>query len=345
MSAGENIALTGVRPTGDLTIANYVGAMQPMVEMQDTFDGPVNVFVADLHGLTDQEPDLVNRTRLDTARSLLAAGIDPERTTVYLQSQIEEETVALASILDRHVSVKELLRVPTLKEKMKLADGTPEEEEEGAKRATLALFRYPVLMAADITIQDATHVPVGEDQIPHIELTRRFARRFNNEYGKGETILVEPEVLAVQAVRIAALNGDGKMSKSNPNSAIFLKDDPATVAAKVKRAQTALPGEMNPALESHFTLASALSATPEQAAEVTAVRAAHEDGQKVMGEFKGLLADRVNGFLGEFQSRYDSLTDAQIRQILLDGREKAHGKAREVLDRTKRAMGFVAFGI
>jgi len=331
----ENIALTGVRPTGDLTIANYVGAMQPIVGMQETFDGPVNVFVADLHGLTDQEPDLVNRTRLDTARSLIAAGIDPERTTVYLQSQIEEETVALAGILDRHTTVAELLRVPTLKEKLKRG--------QEAETATLALFRYPVLMAADINIQDATHVPVGEDQIPHIELTRRLARRFNNDYGKGQTILVEPEVLSMQAVRIAALNGEGKMSKSNPNSAIFLKDDRTTVAAKVKRAQTALPGEMNPALESHFTLADALSVTREQVEEVARVRAAHEDGQKVMGDFKGLLTDRVNAFLGEFQGRYDSLTDAEVRAILIAGQEKARTKAREVLDRTKRAMGFVAF--
>ncbi|HEV2402613.1 MAG TPA: tryptophan--tRNA ligase [Candidatus Saccharimonadales bacterium] len=330
-----SIALTGIRPTGDLTIANYVGAMQPIVDMQETFDGPVNVFVADIHGLTDQEPDLVNRTRLDTARSLVAAGIDPERTTVYLQSQIEEETVALAGILDRHTTVAELLRIPTLKEKLKRG--------QEAETATLALFRYPVLMAADICIQDATDVPVGEDQIPHIEFTRRVARRFNKEYGEGETVLVEPSVLALQAVRIAALNGDGKMSKSSPNSAIFLKDSPTEVAAKVKRAQTALPGEMTPVLESHFTLADALSTSPEQKAELAHMKAAHEDGQPVMKDFKVLLTDRINGFLEEFQGRYDSLTDDEVRRVLIDGAEKAHNQARTVLDRTKQAMGLVAF--
>lgn len=328
-------ALTGIRPTGELTIANHVGAMQPIVGMQEAYDGPVNVFVADLHGLTDQEPDLINRTRMDTARSLVAAGIDPERTNVYLQSQIEEATVALAGILDRHTTVAELLRIPTLKEKLKRG--------QEAETASLALFRYPVLMAADICIQDATDVPVGEDQIPHIEFTRHVARRFNREYGNGETVLVEPSVLATKAIRIAALNGEGKMSKSNPNSAIFLKDTPNVVAAKVKRAETALPGEMSPALESHFTLAESLCTTPEQKAELENIRTAHNDGRKVMGAFKEFLTDRTNAFLGEFQGRYDSLTDAEIKKILQDGGAKAQDQAQQVLSRSRSSMGLVDF--
>lgn len=330
-----NRALTGIRPTGELTIANHVGAMQPIVEMQETYDGPVNVFVADLHGLTDQEPDLINRTRMDTARSLVAAGIDPERTTVYLQSQIEEATVALAGILDRHTKVSELLLIPTLKEKLK--------DDQTAESANLALLRYPVLMAADICIQDATDVPVGEDQLPHIEFTRRVARRFNQAYGKGETVLVEPSILATKAIRIAALTGEGKMSKSNPKGAVFLKDTPDAVAAKVKRAQTALPGEMTPALESHFTLAESLCTTPEQKAELESIRVAHEDGQKVMGGFKDFLTERTNAFLGQFQERYNGLTDAEIKKILQDGGTKAQDQAQQVLSRSRSAMGLVDF--
>jgi len=328
-------ALTGIRPTGELTIANYVGAMQPMVEMQDTYDGPVNVFVADLHGLTDQEPDVVNGMRMDTARSLVAAGIDPERTTVYLQSQIQEATESLAGVLGRHAKVSELLLIPTLKEKLKYG--------QAAESATLALLSYPVLMAADICIQDATDVPVGKDQLPHIEFTRHVARRFNQTYGKGETTLVEPAILATRAIRIAALNGEGKMSKSNPTSAIFLKDTPDMVAAKVKRAPTAHPGEMSPALESHFTLAEALCTTPEQKAELESIRAAHTDGQKVMGSFKDFLTDRTNTFLGQFQQRYNNLTDAEVKGILRDGGARAEDQARQVLSRVRSAMGLVDF--
>lgn len=330
-----NRALTGIRPTGDLTIANYVGAMQPIVDMQETFDGPVNVFVADIHGLTDQEPELVNRTRLDTARSLVAAGVNPERTTVYLQSQIEEETVVLEGIMSRHATVAEMLRVPTLKEKLKRG--------QEAENATMALLRYPLTMAADICIQGATDVPVGQDQIPHIEITRKVARRFNRQYGSDEQILVEPKVLAVDAIRIAALNGDGKMSKSSPNSAIFLKDDPSQVAAKVKRAQTAPSGEMTPALESHFKLAQALCKSEVEIVELKRIQDAHMDGRPAMKDFKDFLTDRTNVFLGEFQERYDSLSDQEVRAMLLDGAEQAHEQARAVLSRTRQAMGFVPF--
>lgn len=328
-------ALTGIRPTGDLTVANYVGAMKPLVEMQESFNGPVNIFVADLHGLTDQEPGLVNRTRLDTARSLLASGIDPSKTNVYLQSQIEDQTTVLASVLDRHTSVAEVLRIPTLKEKLKRG--------QQAENATVALLRYPILMAADICIQDATHVPVGQDQIPHIEFTRDVARRFNRQYGEGRSVLVMPTVLATEAIRIAALNGDGKMSKSNPNSAIFLKDSPKEVAAKVKRAQTATGGHMTPALESHFKLANALSNTPAEKAELARIYDAHMDGGRVMGEFKTFLADRTNGFLGRFQERFNSLSDDAVKRVLTEGGERATDQANRVVERTKRAMGFVAF--
>lgn len=327
-------AITGIRPTGDLTVANYVGAMKPLVEMQESFDGPLNIFVADLHGLTDQEPELINRTRLKTARSLLASGIDPDTTNVYLQSQIEDQTTVLASVLDRHTTVAEVLRIPTLKEKLK--------REQKAENASVALLRYPILMAADICIQDATHVPVGQDQIPHIEFTRDVARRFNRQYGDGEGVLVLPTVLATEAIRIAALNGEGKMSKSNPNSAIFLKDSPQEVAAKVKRAQTAAGGEMTDVLKSHFTLADALSKTEAEQSEVKRLYQEHMEGGRVMGEFKAFLTDQTNRFLASFQERSDNLSDREVTQVLAQGGERAAQQADEVLARTKRAMGFVA---
>lgn len=326
-------ALTGIRPTGDLTVANYVGAMEPMVDLQDDFDGEVNVFVADLHALTDQEPAVINRTRLDVVRSYMAAGVEPEpgRTNLYLQSQIGAQTVELASLLDRHITLAELMRVPTLKDKI---------GEANAETATVALARYPILMAADIVIQDATHVPVGKDQIPHIEVTRKLARRFNSEYGSGDEILVQPEVLASNALKIAGLNGDPKMSKSSPNGALFLADSPDVAAKKIKRAQTALPGEMTNTLASHFLLTDRLARTDEQRQAAQELRGQHMDGHQVMGKFKGLMTEVTVDFLSIYQERFNSITDAEVKQVLITGGEAARAQADDVMHRVGTAMNF-----
>lgn len=326
-------ALTGIRPTGDLTVANYVGAMQPMAELQDTYEGPINCFVADMHALTDQEPGVINRTRLDTVRSYMAAGVDPERTLLYLQSQIGSQTNDLASLLDRHYTMAELLRIPTLKEKLK--DGANESS------ATVALARYPILMAADILVQDATEVPVGKDQYPHIEVTRKLARRFNSEYGGGNDILVVPEALSAEGVRIASLNGLGKMSKSVPNGAIFLKDKPAEVAHKIKRAQTAEPGVMTEVLDSHFTLGDRLATNDDERAALAGMRARHLDGGRVMGEFKNALTDITCRFLGTFQERFVSISDAEVKKVLRDGGAQAAEIANGVMNRVHTSMNFV----
>jgi tryptophanyl-tRNA synthetase len=328
-------AVTGIRPTGDLSVANYVGAMRPIVDMQTTYDGPINIFVADIHGLTDQEPELVDRTRLDTVRSFLAAGVDPLVSTVYLQTQIEPQTVMLAGYLDRHVTVAELMRVPNLKEKLR-----PGQREE---TATVALARYPILMAADIFIQDATDVPVGKDQYPHIEFAREVARKFNNEYGNSERVIVIPDVMATseEALRVVALNGDGKMSKSKPNGAIFLKDSPDEAERKIKRAQTANLGETSEALESHLLLCTQLSSPNDVRRErATNLYNRHMNGEQVMGDFKKVMADIVGNFLEDFQSKYNQISEGDVQQVLDDGGAVASNYADQMLSRTRRAMGF-----
>lgn len=330
----ESRIVTGIRPTGELTIANYVGAMKPITEMQKDFEEPINLFVADLHGLTDQEPEVINANRLDTVRSFLAAGADPERTSIYLQSQIEEPTVVLANYMDRHTTISELLRNPTLKDKLK--------NDDKAESISVALGRYPILMAADIFVQDADKVPVGEDQYPHIEFARRLARKFNHAYGKGEVIIVEPEVVAVEALRILALNGDGKMSKSNPNGAIFLKDTADEVEGKIKRAKTDATGEMNSALESHFTLCRHLCTDEKQREQLDRYRDAHMNGQTVMGDFKKFMAELVNTFLQDFQENYEKITPTDVQNVLDEGGQKAQDQASIVLERAKRAMGLIA---
>jgi tryptophanyl-tRNA synthetase len=326
-------ALTGIRPTGDLTVANYVGAIEPMVALQDTFEGPINAFVADIHALTDQEPDVINRTRLDTVRAFMAGGVSPARSLLYLQSQIGSETQELAGVLDRHMSVAELLRVPNLKDKVK--------EGDRIETASVALARYPILMAADIIIEDATHVPVGQDQLPHIEVTRKLARRFNTAYGDGQDILVVPEHLAAESIKIAALNGDPKMSKSQPRGAIFLNDTPDDVHRKIRRAHGAEPGEMTDVLASHYLLSERLARTPQDVAELAAVKRDHMDGQPVMGRFKELMGGIVTSFLVDYQDRFNSISDAEVKQVLRDGGEQARDKADAVLTRVRTSMNFV----
>ena len=329
----EPKALTGVRPTGELTIGNYLGAIQPVVNMQEEFDGPIGVFVADIHGLTDQEPKTVSATRLVAARALLAAGVDTSRTSIYLQSQIENQTLYLANLFDRHTTPAELERVPTLKDKLK--------NDHSASNVNLSLFRYPVLMAADIAIQDATHVPVGEDQLSHLELTRRLVRRFNTKYdATSDGILVEPKSLARKSLRIAALNArDGKMSKSRPKSAILLRDSADEVAKKVRKAQTALPGEMNDTLDSHFMVAELLSTDSEDKDEVLNLKKAHLDGEMVMADFKNLLTDRLNDFLTDFRDRYENIDEKDVKLALAEGGEQARDKANEVTHRVRNSLG------
>lgn len=276
---------------------------------------------------------MVNANRLDTVRSFLAAGADPERTNIYLQSQVEEPTVVLANYMDRHTTISELLRNPTLKDKLKY--------DAKAESINVALGRYPILMAADIFVQDADKVPVGEDQYPHIEFARRLARRFNNEYGKGESIIVEPEVIAVEALRILALNGDGKMSKSNPRGAIFLKDTPEDVEGKIKRAKTDAPGEMNDSLESHFTLCRHLCKDEQQAQHLERFKAAHLDGKPIMADFKKFMTELVNNYLDEFQTNYNSITPSDVQSVITNGGQQAFDQASGVVARAKRAMGVI----
>lgn len=235
--------LTGIRPTGDLTIANYLGAVAPIIELQAQGLSPL-VFVADLHAITDQEPAAVKQYIRGVVADYIALGIDPKKTKIYLQSDIAGEVTIFTVLLARLVSVAELLRVPTLKDKLK-KNARPE-------TANASLLLYPVMMAADILLNRAKKVAVGEDQLPHIEFTRLVARRFNKRYGK---VFPIPEVLQIKPLRILSLKGEGKMSKTNPGGAIFLTDDLKTVANKIKSAETAFEGVMNEKLESLILIA------------------------------------------------------------------------------------------
>lgn len=322
--------LTGIRPTGSLTIANYLGAVAPLIELQKEGKFPL-VFVADLHAITDCEPSIVRESVQEVVADYLALGVDPKKAKIYLQSDIAGEVTTFAALLARHATVSELLRVPTLKDKLR--------ENDGPEVANALLLLYPVLMAADILLNKALQVPVGEDQLSHMEVTRRLARRFNKKYGE---VFPIPQVLQVKSLRILSLKGKGKMSKTNPDGAIFLTDSAKDVANKIKVAETALEGEMNDKLESLIQIAKGLAKTQSDKDEVDAVIDEHMNKQPVMGKFKQLLTRIVQEFLEEFQiHRAEVVKDpSYVTSILEQGAVVARKNATETLDEVMKALKF-----
>lgn len=319
---------TGIRPTSDLTVANYLGAVLPVLEFQRQGLQTV-VFVADLHALTDKEPDVVRAHIQGVVADYIALGLDPDKVTIYRQSDIMGEVASLTTILARHITVAELMRVPTLKDKIKTGNG-PE-------TANALLLLYPVMMAADILINRAQKVPVGEDQIVHIEVTRRLAEKFNKQYGP---VLPPPEALTIKSLRIMSLKGDGKMSKSIPQGALFLTDDMATIAKKIKSAETAVEGEMTDRLQSHILIAKGLATTDEQRANIDAIITQHQQGQAVMGDFKSLFTTIAQEFLGDFQAKRAEITARPdyIADILDHGATHAKKIASQTLADVMQAL-------
>ena len=318
---------TGLRPSGDLTIANYLGAIKPMIDLQDK---DVLIFVADLHALTDQEAKTAAEHRKEMVVDYLALGIDPDKADIFIQSDIKDEILYLNFFLSRHISLAEIMRVPALKDKLK--------DPKHPERASFLLAGYPIMMAADILLQAAKTVPVGEDQMSHIEVTRLLARRFNKKYGD---ILVEPKAQVVKPLRVLSLTGNGKMSKSQPNGAILLDEDPKKTVAKIKKAATAVEGEMNDVLESHFVIAESL-ASDDQKKQLEDIKTRNTAKEKVMGQFKVLLADIVSTFVSDFQAKKKELLEDpdRIEQILAKGKQRAQDNARQVISEIERALKF-----
>src|SRR3989344_1947845 len=319
---------TGIRPTGNLTVANYLGAVKPLIELQDQGLKPL-VFVADLHALTDCEPKEVKKYVNEVVADYIALGVDPNKADLFLQSSIENEIAVLTLLLSRHTNVSELLRVPTLKDKLK-NNARPE-------TANALLFLYPVMMAADILIQRAKKIPVGQDQVSHIEFTRELAKDFNKKYGE---IFPMPQPLEQKALRIISLKGESKMSKSIPQGALFLSDDAKTIAKKIQTAETAFEGKMNDRLESHIIIAKGLAKTEKEIQEIDAIIEEHKRGKAVMGEFKKIFTGVTQNFLKEFQTKRKEITKdpSFIPSVLEQGKKISQTNARETLELAKQAL-------
>ena len=321
--------ITGFRPTSDLTIGNYLGAVQPSVELQEDPTKELYIFVADLHGLTDTDPRDLAEYRHAVVLDLMALGIDPQRSTLYMQSDIEDSVVEIANRAGRYVNVNTLMNVPTLKEKI---------HSEDLGSSNYALLGYPVLMAADIYAQHATSVPVGNDQDVHLELAREMARRFNRKFDT--SILVEPQNLALSSLRILSLEGEGKMSKSNPGQAIILTDDPELAAQKINKAVTGVAGKWNDALDSHFLVAELTSDSDEERQRFAELKRAHMDGASVMGDFKKAWAEVNARFLERFQVVRAQVDDDDAKSALRYGADRAERNAQQTLTGMREVMGF-----
>ena len=317
---------SGAQPTGNLHIGNYLGAIKNWVAFQEEYD---SLFcIVNLHAITlPQDPAVLRQKTLDLARYYLAAGVDPQKATLFIQSEVPEHA-ELTWILSCISRMGELERMTQFKDKGK----------GNAERAGVGLFTYPVLMAADILLYQTDLVPVGQDQKQHLELTRDLAERFNRDYG--ETFRVpEPYIPPVGASIKSLQDPAKKMSKSdeNPNGAIFLMDDPDTVTKKVKRAVTDSGttiefDEARPAISNLLSIYQLLTGkSPEESV-------AHFEG-KGYGHFKTELAEVVVEFLRPFQERVKQFDDEMLQSILKPGAEKARSIASETLSNAYERMG------
>ncbi len=328
-----DIVVSGIRSTGNLHLGNYFGALRNFIRMQD--ENKCFFFIADIHSLTTHpDPKSLHANVKNVLVDYLAAGIDPEKSIIYLQSDIPE-IAELYLYLNMHAYLGELAKTTSFKEK---ARKQPDNINAG-------LLTYPTLMAADIIIHHADKVPVGKDQEQHLEMTRRFARRFNNFYGV--EYFKEPVAynFGQDLIKIPGLDGSGKMGKSEGN-AIYLSDAPEEIEKKVKRAITdSGPKEFNSPkpdyIENLFTLMKAVS-------EPEVVQHYEELWNKCeirYSDMKKQLAEDIIKVTSPIRERILEIEkdDAYLHKVTTEGAGKARESASKTLKEVRQIMGFRPF--
>lgn len=304
--------LSGIKPSGQLTLGNYIGALRNFVGFQDEYE--MFVFIANLHCITVyQNPEELRRNLREAATLYLACGLDPNKATIFLQSDIKEHS-QLGYILACNSYQGELNRMTQYKEKL----------QKKEKSITVGLYTYPVLMASDILIYDADYVPVGEDQKQHVELARDIAERFNNNYGSTFK-LPQPLIPKVGARIMDLQEPTKKMSKSDNNAkgCIYLMDDLKAVRKKIMSAVTDNEANIHydkkqqPGIANLLTILSSL--TKESISSIT-----KRYQGKGYGEFKKEVADVVCATLAEIQAKYEQIDKSNILdEVLVQGAKKA----------------------
>jgi len=317
-----------------LTIGNYLGALRQWVKMQDDYE--CLFCIVDQHAITvRQDPAALRKATLDVLALYLACGIDPAKSTIFIQSHVPEHA-QLAWVLNCYTYFGEMSRMTQFKDK----------SARYAENINVGLFTYPVLMAADILLYQANQVPVGEDQKQHLEITRDIAQRFNALYGPHFAV---PEVFIPKAgARVMSLlEPEKKMSKSdeNRNNVIGLLEDPKAVAKKIKRAVT--DSDEPPVIRYDVKNKAGVSNLLDILSGVSGKTIAELEQEfegKMYGHLKGAVADEVSAMLTTLQERYHHFRNNEelLLQIAKDGAEKAKARAQETLAKVYDTIGFIA---
>jgi len=327
--------VSGIRPTGNLHLGNYFGALRNFIQMQNEHN--CFFFIADYHSLTTHPtPHDLHGNVKQVLVEYLAAGLDPEKATLYIQSDVPE-TAELYLFLNMNAYIGELERCTSFKDKIR----------QQPQNVNAGLLTYPTLMAADIILHKATKVPVGKDQEQHLEMTRQFSNRFNRMYNV--EYFPEPQAFnfGQALVKIPGLNGTGKMGKSEgEGNAIFLADEPSAIRKKVMKAVTdAGPTEPNQnkpeVIENIFQLMRVVSA-PET---VQFFDEQYNNCQIRYGDMKKQLAEDMVAFTAPFRERINELLsdEAYISKVARMGKEKAQASASKTIREVREIIGFKSF--
>ena len=335
--------LTGIRPTGFLHLGNYFGATRNFLQLQDDFD--CFVFVADWHSLTTHpDTSALQQGVLRVLAENIACGLDPEKITLYVQSDVPE-IAELYLYLNMLAYKGELEKTTTFKDKVR----------QHPQNVNAGLLTYPVLQSADILIHRAQKVPVGKDQEQHLEMARNFAQRFNHRYSNGETILPEPAAFSLQGgdlVKIMSLNGEGKMSKSeNELNTLYLADTDELIEKKLKKAKTDQgPAEPNSPMPDYiqnlFTLLELVSTAETVNFFKEQYNQSYEGHTLIRyGDLKKQLAADMINFIGPIREKTIEImsNSTYLNKVMQHGKEKAHESAAVTLKMVRKAMGVSYF--
>ncbi|WQU43252.1 tryptophan--tRNA ligase [Helicobacter pylori] len=319
---------SGIQPTGQIHLGNYLGAIKHWVEMQDEYE---NLFcVVNSHAITlPIEPKFLKSQTYELVKLLLACGISPKQSGLFIQSEVDEHP-ALAWLLDCQVSMGEMQRMTQFKDK----------SLKNPKSVNVGLFNYPILMASDILLYQSDLVPVGEDQKQHLELTRNIAEKFNRDFGN--CFKVPEPLIAKVGARVMGLDDPKvKMSKSHQgaNHAIFLLDEPDIIVKKIKKAATDSMGVIafDEKREGVFNLLNIYMLLSDESPEKIEERFKN----KGYGDFKKELAEVVIQSLKPIQERYREISDDEVKAVLNCGAEKARPLARATYQKAKELMGLI----
>jgi tryptophanyl-tRNA synthetase len=331
----KNTVLSGIQPSGKLTLGNYLGALKQWVPLADTFD--CYYMLVDLHAITvRQDPAALRERCYEFLALYLACGLDPAKNTLFVQSHVPEHA-QLGWLLNCYTMLGELNRMTQFKDK----------SAKNADNLNMGLYGYPVLMAADILLYQAQQVPVGDDQRQHLELTRDIAQRFNGLYGgaSGDIFTVPEAMIPPVGARIMGLQTpEAKMSKSDEaeTNSLYLLDAPDVITRKIKRAVTDTGGEIRFDLQQKAGVSNLLSILSAFSGESFAALEERFVG-KGYGHLKGEVIERTLAALTPIQQQYQAIRQdmGYLETVLADGAQCARTKAAPTLAKAYEAVGFI----